>query len=109
MAQPLAGRNGGTPMQKIIFGAVLALAAFQAQADCVAGYFRKDGTYVNGYCRSTPNANRYDNYGSQSMGGTQRDEFSRSPATNKSNGLYNAYDNDRDGLLNGYDRTPERR
>ncbi len=28
----------------------------------VSGYFRSNGTYVNGYYRSSPNAYTYDNY-----------------------------------------------
>ncbi len=92
-------------MKKMLLAVLLGGVAFQVQADCVAGYVRKDGTYVNGYCRSTPNANRYDNYGSQSMGGKQRDEFSRVPATNKQNSLYGISDNDGDGIPNAYDST----
>ena len=33
-----------------------------AYADYVNGHYRKDGTYVNGYHRSSPNGNPYDNY-----------------------------------------------
>ena len=86
------------------FAALLISAT--ASADCTSGYFRKDGTYVQGYCRSAPNANRYDNYGSQSMGGSQRDEFSRNPYYNKTSPSYGYGDNDRDGLPNSYDPKP---
>lgn len=91
----------------IASGALLLSIALPTSADCVAGYFRKDGTYVQGYCRSTPNQNRYDNYSSQSMGGKQRDEFSSSPSYNKTSPSYSFGDNDRDGLLNRYDPKPE--
>lgn len=84
----------------------LFLVTGVASADCVSGYTRANGTYVQGYCRSSPNSSRYDNYGSQSMGGSQRDEFSRSPAYNKSSPGYSFGDNDRDGLSNGYDPRP---
>ncbi|MCI1272840.1 MAG: hypothetical protein LKG27_00190 [Clostridiaceae bacterium] len=33
-----------------------------ANADYVNGYMRRDGTYVQGYNRSTPNETRLDNY-----------------------------------------------
>lgn len=95
-------------MHRLIFSGMLLLAvALPASADCVAGYVRKDGTYVQGYCRSTPNQNRYDNFGSQSMGGKQRDEFSRAPTYNKSSPSYSYGDNDQDGLFNNFDPKPE--
>lgn len=86
----------------------LLVSSGAASAEYVQGYFKKDGTYVPGYQRSAPNANRYDNNGSQSRGGSQRDEFSRSGgATNKRNSAYGMYDNDRDGYSNGFDPKPE--
>lgn len=94
-------------MKKTIIFAILAVAAGQVGAETVNGYFRKDGTYVAPYQRSTPNSNRYDNYRSESRGGIQRDEFS-SPygSTNRSNPAYGLYDNDGDGLSNSIDMEP---
>lgn len=95
---------------KRIAVAALAAAVFSASTfadEYVQGYFKKDGTYVQPHTRSSPNANRYDNYGSQSFGGSQRDEFSKRGATNKTNQAYGAYDNDADGLYNSYDPAPE--
>ncbi len=45
----------------------LALGWFAtAQADeYVNGYFKKDGTYVQGYMKSTPNSTNRDNYSTQ--------------------------------------------
>lgn len=95
-------------MKKIIFVAALSvLGASAFAAEYVQGYFRKDGTYVQGHYKSAPNANRYDNLSSQSMGGSQRDEFSRTPSYNKSNPMYGAGDNDGDGLYNSYDPAPD--
>ena len=93
---------------KLIF-AVLAiiLSTNVIAAKSVKGYTRSDGTYVQGYIRSSPDSNRYNNYGSQTNGGSKRDEFSSSGATNKSNSGYNRYDNDNDGISNSYDRKPE--
>lgn len=96
-------------MLRFIAGAVLGAVTFSASADCVSGYVRKDGTYVQGYCRSTPNASRYDNFGSQTMGGTQRDEFSRTPAFNRSSPSWTYGDNDNDGTPNSIDNAPERK
>jgi hypothetical protein len=83
---------------------MFSVSAFAAEY--VQGYFRKDGTYVQGHYKSSPNANRYDNLSSQSMGGSQRDEFSRTPSYNKSSPMYGAGDNDGDGYLNSYDPKP---
>lgn len=97
-------------MKKLIAGIVLGCLATGAafSDEYVSGYYKKDGTYVSGHTRSSPNANRYDNYGSQSNGGSQRDEYSGyGGATNKRNPGYNSYDNDSDGIYNGYDRKPE--
>ena len=77
-------------------------------AETVKGYVKKDGTVVNGYVRSTADNYRYNNYGSQSNGGKQRDEFSEGyGATNQKNDTYKYRDNDNDGQLNGFDQKPE--
>lgn len=74
----------------------------------VNGYMRKDGTYVQGHYRSSPDSYRYNNRGSQSWGGSQRDEFSPGlGATNKSNPSWGWRDNDNDGWSNSYDPRPE--
>lgn len=72
----------------------------------VQGYTKKDGTYVPGHYRSSPDQNRYNNRSSQSFGGTQRDEFSSGGgATNKSNSSCRVPDDwllhNRRGLLMG--------
>ena len=88
-----------------LLAALMSCAVF---ADTyVQGYIRKDGTYVPGHYRSSPDQYRYNNRGSQSLGGTQRDEYSNNGATNKTNSGYGLYDNDRDGLYNSYDPKPE--
>lgn len=89
--------------------ALFAIAQLASAQQYVPGYMRSDGTYVQGYTRSAPNANRFDNYGSQSMGGSQRDEFSRAPAYNRSSPSYGYGDNDRDGLSNSFDPKPNSR
>lgn len=99
-------------MTKIAIAGGVVLIAFAQLASAqqyVPGYMRSDGTYVQGYTRSTPNANRYDNYSSQTMGGSQRDEFSRTPAYNKTSPGYGYGDNDRDGLNNSFDPKPNNR
>ena len=74
----------------------------------VNGYTKKDGTYVQGYYRSSPDSYRYNNRGSQTYGGSQRDEYSSGMgATNRSNSSWGWRDNDNDGLSNSYDRRPE--
>lgn len=41
----------------------------------VKGYYRKDGTYVNGYVRSNPNGVKYDNYGYKPSQGLYNDTY----------------------------------
>lgn len=79
---------------KIVAALALALAAGAATADqYVQGHFRSNGTYVEGYNRSSPDSVRYNNYGSQGnynpytgQQGTQRNEFSSPPAYNSTYG-----------------------
>jgi len=54
-------------MKKIFAFALLFLflAQISAFADYVNGYTRKNGTYVAGYNRSSPNSTQYDNYSTQ--------------------------------------------
>lgn len=97
---------------KSVFAAVVALAAIVSASsfarDNVSGYYRKDGTYVQGYTRSSPDQYRSNNLSSQSYGGSKRDEYSSGTgATNKSNSSYGWRDNDSDGVFNPYDRSPD--
>lgn len=93
---------------KLLFAIfALSLTANALAETRVKGYTRSDGTYVQGHTRSSPDSNRYNNYGSQTNGGNQRDEYSRNGATNKSNSGYGLYDNDNDGVSNSFDRKPE--
>jgi len=84
-------------MKKIMLFVVLAMCApATAGADqWVNGHIRRDGTYVQGYHRSSPNRNRYDNYSSQGntnpytgKRGHSRNEFSSPPAYNGPSGMY---------------------
>ena len=49
-----------------ILTGILGFTLFQgvniANAGWVSGYFRDDGTYVNGYYRTDPNEYKWDNY-----------------------------------------------
>lgn len=70
--------------------AMLALAAFSTTVTAgqsVRGHVRKDGTYVQPHYRSSPDSQRWNNYGAQGNTnpftgerGTQRHEFSNPPA-----------------------------
>lgn len=95
-------------MKKIIFISALLISTSAMSDTYVQGYTRSDGTYVQGHMRSSPDSSRSNNYGSQSNGGYQRDEYSSgSGATNKSNPIYGWRDNDSDGVSNAYDRKPD--
>lgn len=55
----------------------------------VRPHVRRDGTYVEGHMRSSPNSNRFDNYSSQGnvnpytgQRGSDRNEFSNPPEYN---------------------------
>lgn len=87
-------------MKKIIIIAMIAVSS-SASAESVRGYTRSDGTYVQGYQRSSGDEYRSNNYGSQSNGGYQRDEYSSGGgATNRSNPSYGIYDNNNNGVSN---------
>jgi hypothetical protein len=73
----------------------------------VNGYYKQNGTYVQGHQKTTPDEYRYNNRNAVSNGGYERDEYSISGATNKRNSQYGLYDNDRDGVNNSYDNQPE--
>lgn len=97
-------------MKKVIavFVVLISVSTLVLADTYVKGYTRKDGTYVQGHTRSSPDAYRYNNNGSQSRGGNQRDEYSNGGgATNSTNSSYGLYDNDRDGISNSYDSEPE--
>ena len=87
---------------------VSSIGPTQVLADkWVNGYMKKDGTYVQGYYRSSPDSYRWNNRGSQTYGGSQRDEYSSGlGATNRSNPSWGWRDNDNDGLSNSYDPNP---
>lgn len=81
-------------MRRIIITLSTMLLAGAAVADqYVSGHLRSNGTYVQGYYRSSPNAARYDNYSSQGNNnpytgqrGNERHEFSADPQWNNSYG-----------------------
>lgn len=80
-------------MKKALLAICMALLATSVCADqYVHGYTKSDGTYVQGYHRSSPNQYRYDNYSSQGntnpytgRRGYQPNEFSNPPVYNKTN------------------------
>lgn len=104
--------KGETQMKRIAIMACSSLMVMTSGAvsagQWVDGYMKSDGTYVQGYSRSSPDSYRYNNRGSQTLGGTQRDEYSSGlGATNRSNPSWGWRDNDNDGWSNSYDRRPE--
>jgi len=71
---------------------IMVSSAFAKDA-YVNGYYRKDGTYVQPYVRSSPDTFKWNNYGSKSNSGSS------------SYGYSNPYnrDSDKDGIYNQYD------
>ena len=81
---------------------MISLISTQAYAEWVNGYYRSDGTYVQGYHRSSPNSTKSDNYGpSQSA----LDRISPNTRDYDGDGLPNIYDfdDDNDGVQDDYD------
>jgi len=77
-----------------------------ASADVyVDGYYRSDGTYVQPHVRSSPDGQRWNNYGpSQSPS----DRFNPSLRDYDNDGLSNQYDmdSDNDGYFDNFDSNP---
>lgn len=72
----------------ILLGVVVMHAA--TADEYVNGYVRKDGTYVQGYYRTEPNSQRWDNYSSSGNSnpytgerGHERNEYSSQPQYNQ--------------------------
>lgn len=78
-------------MKTMLFLVLLAFFSYAAADEWVNGYYRSDGTYVQGHYRSSPNQYKFDNYSSQGNSnpytgekGYKRNEFSDPPSYNKS-------------------------
>lgn len=67
-----------------VFGLLLIAFMPDVEARSQRGYLKKNGTYVSPHYKSNPDGRRYNNKGSRTNGGKQRDEFSDPPAYNKS-------------------------
>lgn len=85
-------------MKTVLAVVLLALSASALADQYVQPHVRKDGTYVEGYNRNSPNSNLYDNYSSQGNSnpytgqrGHERNEYSNPPA----NIQQNPYDSSR--------------
>lgn len=93
-------------MKRMILGIALALVsavAFAGQV-WVNGYYRKDGTYVQGHYRTTPDSDQSNNYGRPSAQ-DRRDNTSPYPRDQDGDGISNQYDydDDNDGISDQYD------
>jgi hypothetical protein len=74
-------------MKRITLAMIGAIAVFTislADARSQRGYVKRNGTYVAPHQKSNPDQKRFNNKGSKTNGGKQRDEFSSPPAYNKS-------------------------
>ena len=49
-------------MKKILLLLIIVTTITPAFGEYVKGYYRYDGTYVQGHYRSKPNSNKFDNY-----------------------------------------------
>lgn len=76
-------------MYGFLLSALLIAVSTVASAGHVNGYIRSNGTYVQGYERSSPNTTRSDNYG-YSYGKSYSNPYTR--------------DRDQDGTPNRYDK-----
>lgn len=73
-------------MKRITLAIVSVIAIFSAllaDARTQRGYIKRDGTYVAPHQKTNPDQHRFNNRGSKTNGGKQRDELSNPPAYNK--------------------------
>lgn len=84
-----------TRQRLILLLMILSFASVSFAKDVyVRGHYRRDGTYVQPYIRSTPNQYRWDNYSKDSGSNSYFSPYS-SPYSR---------DYDKDGIYNQYDR-----
>lgn len=99
---------------------LLAMLLFTLPASAdeyVKPHVRSDGTYVDGHMRSSPNAQRFDNYSSQGNSnpytgqrGHERNEFSNPPERNTGHQTTPRYETEMPRQQsNPYGTTPNRR
>ena len=92
-------------MKSVILIALLitvCISLVYAEDVYVRGYYRKDGTYVQPYVRSSPNSEKWDNYG------PSQDSYQLSNPRSRdydSDGMpnYMDRDDDNDGYSDNYD------
>lgn len=88
-------------MKKLILTAVMVLAFISTAmaADCwVNGYYRSNGTYVQGYYRSCPDSDRSNNYG-RGKGSIRQRDYDNDGTPN-----WQDKDDDNDGIPDNNDR-----
>ena len=88
----------------LIATALVCLASTASAQVHVNGYMRKDGTYVQGYTRSSPDTSRANNWGPSGGSGYSYGGFGRD---NDHDGISNRYDtdDDNDGTSDNFDRS----
>lgn len=90
-------------MKRLAIFAVVFVSASSFAQTYQPGYLKSDGTYVQGYYKSTPDSTRYNNLNSEhsiyggtnpytGKKGTQHDEMSSPPVYNKTSPLYSPYE-----------------
>ena len=70
-------------MKNIFLIVLLFAVSLTVNARSQRGYMKKNGTYVSPHQKASPDGKRWNNRGSRTNGGRQRDEFSSPPAYNK--------------------------
>jgi hypothetical protein len=105
-AAPTKRNRGGSMKKLVVVIGMVALAGLAHADQNVNGYIRQDGTYVQGYTRSTPDSSYNNNYSTSgninpytgSSGGNSQTYNDRSPNYNQghygnSNTFSNPYGN----------------
>jgi len=85
-----------------VLGIFLVAMVGNAFAGWVNGYSRKNGTYVSGYYRSSPDGNKSNNYGPSRSNSERINPYGRD---NDRDGVpnYMDMDDDNDGISDAYD------
>lgn len=92
-------------MKRLILLLVIFLmtASFAFAGDVwVNGYYRKDGTYVRGHYRSSPDEYKWNNYGPSRNSYELTNPYSRD-SDNDGSPNYLDMDDDNDGVFDDYD------
>jgi hypothetical protein len=98
---------------KLFKTSLIAFMMLFAAYECLAcdvwvkGYYRKNGTYVQGHCRSKPDGKKWNNYG-KAKSPTFSNSYNTYNRDSDGDGFADQFDmdDDNDGVFDDYDASP---